>query len=305
MSLADRTKTALDETRTLMLGAQILLGFQLQAPFQNAFAQLDEAQKAIELAVLAIMVLVLGLLVLPGARHRIVEDGEATGDINRFITATAQVVLAPFALALALDVGLALTQVAGAAVGAAAGALAGLAALGCWYGPLLMPHERKEETMPTSDEKTPIEAKIDYVLTEARVILPGAQALLGFQFAIVLTTGFAEIAPTQKAMHGLAIGLIAVATMLLMAPAAFHRIVYSGAPDPAFHRIAGRFLLAATVFLALGLAADIEVVVGRIGAAPAIAHVAALASVFALLGLWHAWPWWLRAWRKEGDRLAS
>src|SRR5438132_13636264 len=126
MSLADRTKTAFDETRTLMLGGQILLGFTLQAPFQNAFAQLSGAEKAVELAVLAIMVLVLGLLVLPGARHRIVEDGEATSGINRFITLIAQVVLAPFALALALDVGLALTQVAGARFGAAAGALAGL-----------------------------------------------------------------------------------------------------------------------------------------------------------------------------------
>ena len=29
MSLAENTKTALDESRTLMLGAQILLGFQL------------------------------------------------------------------------------------------------------------------------------------------------------------------------------------------------------------------------------------------------------------------------------------
>ena len=47
MSLAENTKTALD-SRTLTLGAQILLGFQLQAPFQNAFASLMWQEKAIE-----------------------------------------------------------------------------------------------------------------------------------------------------------------------------------------------------------------------------------------------------------------
>jgi hypothetical protein len=85
MSLAENTKTALDESRTLMLGAQILLGFQLQAPFQSAFVSLMWHEKAIEVAVLCIMVLVLGLLIAPSARHRIVEQGEATAGINRFI----------------------------------------------------------------------------------------------------------------------------------------------------------------------------------------------------------------------------
>jgi hypothetical protein len=33
MSVAENTKTALDESRTLMLGAQILLGFRQRHPF--------------------------------------------------------------------------------------------------------------------------------------------------------------------------------------------------------------------------------------------------------------------------------
>jgi hypothetical protein len=58
MSLAENTKTALDESRTLTLGGQILLGFQLQAPFQNAFASLTPREKTIEVAVLCVMALV-------------------------------------------------------------------------------------------------------------------------------------------------------------------------------------------------------------------------------------------------------
>jgi hypothetical protein len=45
MALADRTKTALDESRMLMLGAQILLGFQFQAPFQTAWASPPIAER--------------------------------------------------------------------------------------------------------------------------------------------------------------------------------------------------------------------------------------------------------------------
>ena len=37
--------------------------------------------------------------------------------------------------------------------------------------------------------KTPLRAKVEQMLTEARVLIPGAQALLGFQMAIMLTSG--------------------------------------------------------------------------------------------------------------------
>src|ERR1700737_1409157 len=132
MSLVENTKTVLDESRTLMLGA-ILLGFQLQAPFQNAFASLMWHEKAIEVAVLCIMVLVLGLLIAPSARHRIVEQGEATASINRFITRMSVATLFPFAIALALDLVIAGTRVAGPWTGAAAGLIGGLVAIGFWY----------------------------------------------------------------------------------------------------------------------------------------------------------------------------
>jgi len=40
------------------------------------------------------------------------------------------------------------------------------------------------------DQQVPLAKKIDQMLTEARVILPGAQALLGFQLAVILTQAF-------------------------------------------------------------------------------------------------------------------
>src|SRR5689334_18182490 len=51
-SVEDRCKTALDETRTLMLGAQVLLGFQFNAFFQERFSQLPELHQLLWLVTL-------------------------------------------------------------------------------------------------------------------------------------------------------------------------------------------------------------------------------------------------------------
>jgi hypothetical protein len=46
MELSKKVKLALDETRMLILGAQILLGFQLNAVFQPRFERLaDHARR--------------------------------------------------------------------------------------------------------------------------------------------------------------------------------------------------------------------------------------------------------------------
>ena len=109
-------------------------------------------------------------------------------------------------------------------------------------------------------EQPPLHEKIDQMLTEARVILPGAQALLGFQLAIVLTDAFEKMPGAVKLTHGAALGCVALSIILLMTPAAYHRIVYGGEDSEALHRIGSWFVTWSTVPLAFGLAADVAVV---------------------------------------------
>lgn len=47
MKLTKKVKIALDETRILILGAQILLGFQLRAVFQDAFDALSQNMRTL------------------------------------------------------------------------------------------------------------------------------------------------------------------------------------------------------------------------------------------------------------------
>ncbi len=122
----------------------------------------------------------------------------------------------------------------------------------------------KEERDDPERESTPLDRKIEQMLTETRVVLPGAQALLGFQLIIVFSDAFEKLTAGAKGMHLAALGCVALAVIWLMAPASFHRIVYAGEDTAEFHRLGTRFLLASSLALAFGIAGDLGVVVGKV-----------------------------------------
>jgi hypothetical protein len=77
-----KVKTALGETRTLILGAQILLGFQYQGAFQEKFDTLPSISRQMSALALLLMLLTVGLLIAPSAFHRISQKGESTGRMH-------------------------------------------------------------------------------------------------------------------------------------------------------------------------------------------------------------------------------
>src|SRR5436190_16249820 len=103
MELSKKVKIALDETRMLILGAQILLGFQFRGVFSDGYEQLSSAARYLDGLALGFMVCVVGLLIAPGPYHRIVEAGEDSGRFHRVVTIIADLALLPFALALGVD----------------------------------------------------------------------------------------------------------------------------------------------------------------------------------------------------------
>ena len=96
-----------------------------------------------------------------------------------------------------------------------------------------------------------------------------------------------QLPGASKATHALALGLVALSTILLRTPAAYHRIVYGGEESDEFLRLGSGFVMAATVALALGLTADVYVVIAKIAGSQTTGMVAAAVSLAALLGLWH------------------
>ena len=134
-------------------------------------------------------------------------------------------------------------------------------------------------------QETPLHVKIEQMLTEARVILPGAQALFGFQLSIVLTRAFEELPEASRLAHGVSLGFVAAAVMLLMAPAAYHRLVFAGEDREEMHRVGSIMVTLATLPLAIGLAGDLYVIVTKVAASSEVGIAAAGCALVMLFGL--------------------
>jgi hypothetical protein len=297
MELEKKVKTALDETRILILGGEILLGFGLRGVFADAFDRLPLYARYLNAIGIGLMVAVVGLLILPEPYHRIVERGSDSGAFHELVTDIADLALLPFALALGVDVYLAAERIFDGTAAEAAGIAAAGLALALWYGlprARRQTHGQRERAMSNRQRhqrpETPLHVKIDQLLTEARVVLPGAQAMFGFQLSIVLTQAFERLPWQSRIAHAISIAFVAVAIILLMAPAAYHRIVYAGEDSDDMHRTGSILVTAATLPLAIGLAVDINVVMAKIADSASAGLLSGIAALVMLLALWYGYP---------------
>jgi hypothetical protein len=138
------------------------------------------------------------------------------------------------------------------------------------------------------------------------VILPGAQALLGFQLSVTLTSAFAQLPAGSRLLHVAALCCVALAVILLMTPAALHRIAFGGEDVPSFFRMGSWFVVAAPLPLAFGLAADLYVAAAKAAGPPMLAAILAAGSWAVLVALWYALPLSIRSRRalranQDGD----
>ncbi|MGH9445774.1 MAG: DUF6328 family protein [Terriglobia bacterium] len=298
--LKDKVEHALNESRILILGAQILVGLLYRSVFEPGYKELPVSSRGLILGGLGLIVIAFGLLMSPVSYHQIVEDGNDREDFYKFVLGVMELALVPFALSLGCTIYSAAEKVQGPVWGVAAGAFsAGLALLFWYHFPKLKRAEilvtaetdvghtsvsappakpslistpsETQEKQPMKDESRAQETaseklkdKIKQVLTETRMVLPGAQALLGFQFVIMLMTDFDSLPESSKQIHLASLFLIALSTILLMTPAAYHRIVEGGEDSERFHRFTSRMVLAAMAPLAAGVCGDFFVVTRKV-----------------------------------------
>jgi hypothetical protein len=316
--LKDRIKTALDESRMLILGSQVLLGFQFKSILEKGFEKLPQFSQYIKLGALGLMLIAVALLMSPAAYHHIVEDGEEHEDVESFTARIISFAPLPFAFGLGIDLYVGTEKVVGSSLAALiAGAVGCLTALFFWYGLEFMrrgrrePEIRKKQAM--TEEKDQREAgegaklkdKIDQVLTEERVVLPGAQALLGFQFIAMMMEGFETLPVSSRYVHLCGLFLVALSVILLMTPVAYHRLVEKGEDTEHFHRFASRMLIASMVPLALGLSTDFYVVALKVTESEAAALGGAALMLLFFYGLWFGYTLYKRRQHERGARPAG
>lgn len=110
-------------------------------------------------------------------------------------------------------------------------------------------------------ETVPLSKAALYILEECRMVLPGIQALFGFQLTVVFSPGFSEkLEPFEQRLHLAAITLLAIAIALIMTPAAYHRQTGTQEVTRAFIRLASRLLVISMLPLALSICIDFYLV---------------------------------------------
>jgi uncharacterized protein DUF6328 len=294
MTLEHQLKIALDESRLLILGSQVLFGFQFHGIFQQQFDSLTTGARLLLCAGLPLLTVALAVLITPSMNHRIVERGRDSRRILGLATICTGVALFPVALALALDMFVAMERAATWAVAAGvASVFFGLAML-CWYVVAWINKRQEDEMAEEPARGTSLDTQVEQLLTEARIIIPGVQTLLGFQLTVTLTQAFAQLPADAKAAHAAALCCMGLAVILLMAPASLHRIAFSGQADPEFLHIGSFFVMTAPFPLAVGISLDAYVAGGRALQSEAAAMVLAVVSLVLLLAVWYAFPWWRR-----------
>lgn len=110
-------------------------------------------------------------------------------------------------------------------------------------------------------ERIPLDSATTHILEECRMVLPGIQALFGFQLIAVFSDGFARrLSPFEQQLHFASILLVVASIVLVMAPAALHRQAEPRSVSERFIRVASRLLLWGMLPLALGISLEVYLI---------------------------------------------
>ncbi len=125
------------------------------------------------------------------------------------------------------------------------------------------------------------------ILQEIRIILPGTQALLGFQFVAFFNASFKDLSEGLQIYHLINLLLTTLCAILLIAPVAYQEILSNGRNTERWLRFTSRCLTLSMVCLLLGLSGDIFIAGTMLRSGPAaLPYIAAIGTLLAGSSLW-------------------
>jgi hypothetical protein len=140
-----------------------------------------------------------------------------------------------------------------------------------------------------------VEKAATHLLEECRMVLPGIQALFGFQLIAVFADGFRrELTSGERKLHLVAVLCVVIAIALVMAPAAIHRQREPRSVSESFLTVSSALLMLGMIPLAIGTVLDVYLVAIAVVHNVPVAALAALIAAGAFIGLWGVLPARLR-----------
>jgi hypothetical protein len=118
----------------------------------------------------------------------------------------------------------------------------------------------KQEDEEAKAEQVPLSQTVTFILEECRMVLPGIQALFGFQLIAVFSQRFEQLRKFEQWFHLSALFLIALAMALIMGPAAYQRHAEPEMVTHRFVRLATRLVLLSMFPFTAGISLDFYVI---------------------------------------------
>src|SRR5205809_5807138 len=98
------------------------------------------------------------------------------------------------------------------------------------------------------------------ILEESRVVIPGVQALLGFQFVAVFNQLFPkELTHEMQIWHTVSLVLTTIAMILIMSPASYHRLGGHKTTQKLID-YSSHFLMTGMFVLSVGICIDFDLI---------------------------------------------
>lgn len=153
------------------------------------------------------------------------------------------------------------------------------------------------------NEKLRLDRNLGELLQELRVAVPGVTVLLGFLLAVPFQARFALVNDFQEAIYFLTLLLTALATVLLVAPTAYHRLTFRRQLKDQLVPFANRLAIVGLVALGLSITGVIVLVTDFIyGPATTILTGTACGALFIVLWLMFPLTARLEAEREDDHR---
>lgn len=142
---------------------------------------------------------------------------------------------------------------------------------------------------PHETEQARLTRNLAELLQELRVAQAGVQILFAFLLSLPFTAAFPSVTPFQRATYLVTFVCSGAAVVCLVAPVAYHRLLFRRMHRPQLVRAAHRFALAGLALLATSITGAAvlvgDVVLGGVGAG-----VLGVGSAVSFVVLWVALP---------------
>ena len=147
-----------------------------------------------------------------------------------------------------------------------------------------MPVSEDRGPQPGETPKERHDRELIELLNELRIALPGVQVLFAFLLAVPFAQGWTKVGEFQKDVFFVAFLAAAVASALLIAPSAYHRLRWRVEDKGRIVRISNRLAIGGLFFLAVAICACVLLVTDSIfDRTKAIATTGAVGAVFVVL----------------------